>query len=103
VTNAAGVLQIQADKDFEITRSRGTKDFLKQLVTQLAFRIYGSYVPVFETRNNIHADVKAKEAGLRITAAEVTSKNSKAVQIADVLLGIYKIDKKKLAFRLVTI
>lgn len=99
VTNAAGVLQIQADKDFEITKTRGTKEFLRQLVAQLAFRIYGSNIPVFETSNNITADVKTREANLRITAAKVESGNSKAVQMADIILGVYKLSKKKLRLR----
>ena len=103
VANAAGVLQIQADKDFEITKTRGTRDFLKHLVAQLACRIYGSYIPVFETKGSITADIKSRDSTLRITATEVLSKNSKAVQIADILLGVYKFDKKKLRFREVVV
>jgi len=99
VASSAGVLQIQADKDFEITKTRGTRDFLKYLVRQLACRIYGSYIPILESSGSVSADVKIKDLTLKIIATDVLSENSKAVQIADIILGIYKVNKKNLRFR----
>ncbi|MFH0986501.1 MAG: hypothetical protein V1911_00460 [Candidatus Micrarchaeota archaeon] len=103
IRSTKGVLQIQADKDFEISKTRGTHDFLKYFVSQVSFRLYGSPVKIMESRGDINVCVKTDEFDLRIRAVPMPSGESKAVQLADVILGVYNIDKRKINFRRIKI
>lgn len=91
-----GVLQIQADKDFEIKNTEGTTDFLRHLLIQLGTRLHGSSVAVLKSGKDQLMTLKSNEKRLDIVASSVRSENSKAVQIADVVLGIYCADRTNL-------
>lgn len=93
LSKSAGLIQIQADKDYEIKGLGGsTFIFLENLVTQLTFRLCGSPVRVFRTQNEVSAIIRTPKGLLNFRANAVSSFNSKAVQIADTVLGMYKLN-----------
>ena len=96
IKNCKGILQIQADKDFGIKKSNGTQEFLENLVLQTAFRQIGSTPKIFKRKNFLRTELKKGKDKLEIIANPVSSETSKAVQIADLTLGVYNFNKKKL-------
>lgn len=97
LSNAQGLVQIQADKDFEVKNVQSSNlIFLENLVKQLSFRIYGSEVRVFRTNKEVYSVFKNKGNELKFLGFSVDSKTSKAVQIADIILGMFNFDANRM-------
>lgn len=91
------LVQVQADKDYEVKGvDNGTFVFLENLVTQLAFRLHGAPVKITRSKHEITGRIKTANGLLLFVANTVESSHSKAVQIADVVLGLFKLTPKEI-------
>ncbi len=93
----SGVVLIECDEDFEVKGVHNSSTlFLNRLVKSISYKIVGKKVAVFISKGRVYADIKHDSKKLHVRASIVKSRNSKAVQIADLVLGIFNQDKKKL-------
>lgn len=90
-----GTVEIVVDKDYEITGVKsGSEIFVRYLLRQLTTRLAGEPVTI-RTDKRYRATLKEIEGGVLDFIAFVSSRNeSKAIQLADLILGYYIYDKE---------
>ena len=91
-----GRVVVESDRDFEV---KGIKDttlnLVHNLLTQLCFKLVGKPVSIRRQRDELRATVKfPNQNRLEFIGRVNKSENSKAIQLADIVLG-YKLNTKK--------
>lgn len=90
-----GLIIVEADKDFEVTGvQNGTEKFVENFMFQLCFKLIGKPVKIRRESHELHSTVKfPNENKLNFIGRLSNRYNSKAIQLADIVLG-YKLNNK---------
>ncbi len=98
-----GVVIVEADRDFEIKNiSNATMKFVQNFLFQICFKLVGKPVTIRRENQVLKATVKfPNQNKLGFVGRINTSRNSKAIQLADIALGYYLSKKgfEKMFFR----
>ena len=91
-----GIVLIESDRDFEV---RGIQDttikFVHNLLFQMCFKLVGKPVTIRRQRDELRATVRfPNQNRLELIGRVNRHVNSKAIQLADIILG-YKLNTKK--------
>lgn len=89
-----GTVEIMIDKDYEVKGMKGTEVFIRNFLQQLSSRLSG--IPVTIRRDKrFRTTVKQYDGSMIDFVASVSDRNeSKAIQLADLILGYYLYDKE---------
>ena len=86
-----GRIYFECDDDFNVSKvPNGTDRYLDKLFQQLSFRIAGQIIPVRRENALYRATIKKHGKLLELYGRKVSSRESKAVQLADLSLGLAK-------------
>jgi len=101
-----GTLTIDVDRDYDLNKYNKTENFVKNIITQIGFRLVGKYIKIRDVNKNLTAELKQDNGEhLKIFGRVCTSNDSKGIQIIDIIMGIINdfginvIDKNKLHIR----
>jgi hypothetical protein len=97
--NKYGFASVECDDDFFIKGygAERTVIFLSALLQRLTYRLGGEMVKIRKAKNAFMATIKQyPDKILHLRAAPTSRKDSKAVQIADLLLGLYRHNPQEL-------
>jgi len=96
-----GFVRMECDDDYfvEGLGERGTERFLENFLRQITFRLTGENITIRKVKNTYRATIKQNGDILEFLALPMQSGNSRGIQIADIVLGLFKhyregLDKK---------
>ncbi len=86
-----GFVKIECDDDYFVggLGEKGTERFLENFLRQITFRLAGGNVTIRKTKNAYRATIKQDCGIMEFLALPVQSGNSRGVQIADIVLGLF--------------
>lgn len=90
-----GTVVVESDRDFEVKGIQDTTlKFVYNFLSQMCFKLVGKPVTIRRQRDELRATVKfPNQNRLEFIGQVNQSANSKAIQLADIVLG-YKINTK---------
>lgn len=100
-----GFVRIECDDDYfvEGLGERGTERFLENFLRQITFRLTGQNITIRKVKSTYRATIKQDGDILEFLALPAQSGNSRGIQIADIVLGLFKYYRegleKKIIFR----
>lgn len=88
---------LECDDDFFIKKVKdGTNKFIEELLKRLTFRLSGKMTKILRTREFLKADIKQHPSKLTTFYGKaMLREESKAIQIADLILGLYRFLPRK--------
>lgn len=91
-----GVIIVEADRDFEIKGIPNTTlNFIRNFLFQICFKLVGKAVTIRKDGQELKATIKFPNKNkIEFIGRTNTNSNSKAIQLADIVLG-YKLNTKK--------
>jgi hypothetical protein len=95
----SGTLCIDVDDDYCINKYMTTEKFLENLIYQIGFRLVGVHIKI--RKDGFLKSVIKQENGsiLSINGRVYSSKDSRGIQICDILLGIVNLERKIISWR----
>lgn len=90
VKELAGSLEIEVDDDYNVRgRQNATERFVRSFIESLCFILTGKEIHARKEKGKFKATIKQKKGVLRLYGRVCDSRNSKSIQIADLILGYY--------------